>query len=85
LTEAPVDIVLTDLGMPEVTGWDVARAVKARTPARPVILLTGWGDQPTPDDRDSDSSRLVDRVLGKPFRVEVLLGMIADLTCAGGT
>ncbi|HSB68423.1 MAG TPA: GAF domain-containing protein [Candidatus Methylomirabilis sp.] len=83
LAESPVDIVLTDLGMPEVTGWDVARAVKARIPGLPVILLTGWGDQPTPDGGDSDPSRLVDRVLGKPFRLEELLGMIADLTRAG--
>jgi CheY-like chemotaxis protein len=30
LAEGAVDLVLTDLGMPDVNGWDVARAVKAR-------------------------------------------------------
>ncbi|HSB54127.1 MAG TPA: GAF domain-containing protein, partial [Gemmatimonadales bacterium] len=41
---AGVDLVFTDLGMPEITGWDVARAAKAHRPDLPVVLLTGWGD-----------------------------------------
>ena len=38
----PVDLVLTDLGMPEMTGWDVARAVRQRWPGLPIGLVTGW-------------------------------------------
>jgi PAS domain S-box-containing protein len=75
--ESLVDLVVTDLGMPEVTGWDVARAVKARSPKLPVILITGWGDQPGGGAEPRD---LVDRVLGKPFRVEELLQTIAEVT-----
>ena len=37
-------MVLTDLGMPGMSGWDVAQAVKTRWPQLPVILVTGWGD-----------------------------------------
>jgi signal transduction histidine kinase/DNA-binding response OmpR family regulator len=37
------DLVISDLGMPGMNGWDVARAVHARHPDLPVILLTGWG------------------------------------------
>jgi signal transduction histidine kinase/DNA-binding response OmpR family regulator len=37
------DVVLTDLGMPGLSGWDVARLVHQRWPDLPVILLTGWG------------------------------------------
>jgi CheY-like chemotaxis protein len=39
----PPDLVLSDLGMPGMSGWDVARAVHASHPQLPVVLLTGWG------------------------------------------
>lgn len=42
LAERP-DVVLTDLGMPGLSGWDVARLVHERWPDLPVVLLTGWG------------------------------------------
>jgi PAS domain S-box-containing protein len=71
------DLVLTDLGMPEVNGWDVAAAVKARHPACPVILLTGWGDEHT---GDGSGRGLADRVLNKPVRLKELLQTIAELT-----
>ena len=40
-----VDLVLTDLGMPGMTGWEVARAVRSRWPGLAVGLVTGWGDR----------------------------------------
>jgi signal transduction histidine kinase/CheY-like chemotaxis protein len=79
--EFPVDLVLTDLGMPDVNGWDVARAVKGRDPHLPVVLLTGWGEQPNGGDAGESATRdLVDRVISKPFRLRDLLAAIAELT-----
>jgi PAS domain S-box-containing protein len=37
------DVVITDLGMPTVSGWEVAAAVKQRSPTTRVVLATGWG------------------------------------------
>jgi signal transduction histidine kinase/CheY-like chemotaxis protein len=77
LGRVPVDLVLTDLGMPDVTGWDVARAVKLRTPKVPVVLLTGWGEQGA---EEPPAAELVNRVLGKPVRLQDLLAVIEELT-----
>lgn len=41
----PFELVVTDLGMPFVDGRRVAEAIKERSPATPVILLTGWGQR----------------------------------------
>jgi PAS domain S-box-containing protein len=71
------DLVLTDLGMPEMSGAEVARRVKAAHPGLPVILLTGWGDTTTLPRADRQS---VDRVLGKPVRLADLLQVLAELT-----
>jgi signal transduction histidine kinase len=79
LAEAEVDLVLTDLGMPEMDGREVAREVKTRTPRLPVILLTGWGEQVA--DRQG-AEEAADRILGKPIRLEDLLKAIGELVPA---
>jgi PAS domain S-box-containing protein len=77
LATAEVDMVLTDLGMPDVTGWDVAREAKRRRPGLPVVLVTGWGDQV---EAEAPAGDPVDRVLAKPVQLKELLGLIAELT-----
>ncbi len=77
LATMPVDMVLTDLGMPGVTGWDVACAAKAHNPGLPVVLLTGWGDHVT---AEAPSGVRVDRVLTKPVPRSAVLAVIAELT-----
>ena len=63
------DLVLTDLGMPGMSGWEVAQAVKARWPQLPVILVTGWGDAL---ERARLEGSGVDVVLTKPYTVAQL-------------
>ncbi len=64
-----VDLVLTDLGMPEMNGWQVAKAVKARWPGVRVGVITGWGESPAASPAERES---VDFVLAKPFSAEAL-------------
>ncbi|HTM56837.1 MAG TPA: ATP-binding protein [Candidatus Udaeobacter sp.] len=61
------DVVFTDLGMPEVNGWDLALGVKSRRPATPVVLVTGWGFQL---EGGAAEAHGVDFVLPKPFSLE---------------
>ena len=42
--EGAFDIVITDRAMPEMSGDDLAEAIKAKSPRTPVIMLTGFGD-----------------------------------------
>lgn len=70
IREGDFDLILTDLGMPDVSGWEVARQAKARNPKVPVILITGWGAQYEDDDL---TERGVDLVLSKPFSWDRLL------------
>ena len=39
--ESPPDLVLMDIGMPAVDGVEATRAIHARLPAMPVVMLTG--------------------------------------------
>lgn len=69
------DVVITDLGMPRMNGWEVAERVKARSPRTPVFLLTGWGEGVTA----GESSRFVDQVIAKPISADALLGRLSRL------
>lgn len=44
LKEQSVDLVITDIQMPEATGFDLLSAAKGRHPAVPVIIITGYAD-----------------------------------------
>ncbi|HEY2994872.1 MAG TPA: response regulator [Methylomirabilota bacterium] len=67
----PVDVVVTDLGMPGMTGLALAEEMKARR-AVPVVLLTGWADE-----LDASHAQHVDVLLAKPVTRERLLGGLA--------
>ena len=67
----PVDVVVTDLGMPGMTGLALAEEVKRRRPV-PVLLLTGWADE-----LDAAHARHVDVLLAKPVTRERLVGGLA--------
>ena len=76
LKEEVFDLVITDLGMPGVSGFELAKSVKERNPNTKVVLITGWGaDYEKKDLRD----RGVDGVLGKPFKLAELKRLIRDL------
>lgn len=79
LEEGRFDLVITDLSMPGMSGWNVASAVKARWPELPVILITGWLDVVGDDEQ---TAGMADLILTKPFTSEQLLHAIAQV-CAG--
>jgi CheY-like chemotaxis protein len=72
----PFDVVLTDLAMPRVSGWQVARAVKQIAPRVPVFLITGFGVELSPEERRVHG---VDVVLVKPLQIHEILDALADV------
>jgi signal transduction histidine kinase len=70
-----VDVVISDLGMPDMTGWDVAAAIQAKWPRLPVGLITGWGE--TEITREERSR--VNFVINKPFDKAVLRETMSDI------
>ena len=67
--------VITDLGMPYVSGRQVAAAIKNLSPLTPVILLTGWGQRM---NAEGDVPEHVNRVLSKPPKLRELREALAQ-------
>jgi signal transduction histidine kinase len=74
-----VDVVISDLGMPDMNGWDVARTIQSRWPKLPVGLITGWGEtEITREERGR-----VNFVITKPFDKALLSQTMSDIRPRG--
>jgi DNA-binding response OmpR family regulator len=69
LKNQPYEVVITDLGMPDVDGRQVARTIKAESPNTPIIMLTGWGAMMK---EEGETVPGVDIVVSKPPRMHEL-------------
>jgi PAS domain S-box-containing protein len=69
-TREDFDLVLTDLGMPEMNGYEVAERIKARRPSTAVGVMTGWDAEEAPGKLKAHG---VDFVLRKPFNIQEIL------------
>lgn len=69
-------VVVLELGLPDISGIDVARAIRGRREGRDVVLiaLTGWGRD---EDRMRTTEAGFDEHLTKPVDALVLLQVIA--------
>ena len=80
-----IDVVICDLGMPNMTGWDVSRQVMKLcsdrgVPKTPFALLTGWGDQIREIEKMRSAG--VDRILTKPIDISEALDVVQALVKA---
>ncbi|MDP3024046.1 MAG: response regulator [candidate division Zixibacteria bacterium] len=70
------DLVITDLGMPEMSGWEVSQRIKEMRKETPVVMITGWG---VSFDAEKIREFGVDYLLPKPFKVEQLSKLIEQI------
>jgi CheY-like chemotaxis protein len=75
------DLVLTDLGLPDMNGWQVAGAIKAASPEMPVALITGWGFNLEPAEI---RRRGVDLLIKKPIDPSRFLADLQALLAQAG-
>lgn len=73
--EGTIDLVITDLVMPEISGVGVISIIKKKYPATPVIAITGWGEQPGALATEAEA----DLVIDKPFELADLDREVAEL------
>jgi PAS domain S-box-containing protein len=74
------DLVFTDLGMPDMTGWEVADRIRNEDPKVPVVLVTGWGASL---DEEEVRRRGISAVVHKPFEIDDLVRTAASVLGKG--
>lgn len=76
------DVVVSDLGLPEVSGLHLARWVKEHSPGTNFVIVTGWPDMVTPADREQGR---IDALIKKPFAVSDVVDQATRLLNANNS
>jgi signal transduction histidine kinase/ActR/RegA family two-component response regulator len=71
------DAVFTDIGMPDMNGWEFSRALRQRDRKIPVAVITGWGEAVSSHEQQAAQ---VDWVLAKPFETPQIVEMVRDVS-----
>ena len=70
------DIVLTDLGMPDMNGLEMATKIKEINPKALVVMMSGWGL----NIDEKSTGNIIDYVINKPFSIEKIIFIISEST-----
>jgi two-component system autoinducer 1 sensor kinase/phosphatase LuxN len=74
------DLVITDLQMPLMNGWELSRLIKERSPNTPIMVVSGNSDAM---HWEKTNMRFVDAVILKPFRLKEIEGTVRRLLNSG--
>lgn len=75
LEARPVDLLITDIQMPRMNGYQLAEAAMSRWPAMKIMLVSGYAR-----DNEPEMVRKAQlRTLQKPFDLERLPALVAEL------
>lgn len=71
------DLILMDVKMPNMNGLEATRAIMARNPGIPIILMTAYGEIEVVRQALEAG---VKRCISKPFDIMTLRDMVRELT-----
>ncbi len=71
-SKTPVDLLITDVGLPGLNGRQMADAARMHHPALPVLFITGYAQAATANNSLDTGMQM----LTKPFSTEALLDRV---------
>ena len=75
ITRKAYDVVITDLGMPGISGLELAGKIKAIRPQTQLILISGWAL----NLKAEDIKNRIDFVINKPFSFEKITFTLSEI------
>lgn len=71
-----LDGVFTDVGMPGMSGWELAQAIRDRNQTIPIAVVTGWGEAVGSSEQKAAG---VDWVVAKPFTADRIAELVKEI------
>jgi CheY-like chemotaxis protein len=72
--EGDWNLVLTDLEMPEMSGWQVVEAIRQQAPTMPIVIITAFSDPGV----TRQASEWGVPVIAKPFPMATLKAVVVE-------
>ena len=79
--EMEFDGVFTDVGMPGMSGWELAREIRQLNSRVPIAVITGWGEAVGSNEQKAAG---VDWVVAKPFTADRIAELVQEINRLGG-
>jgi signal transduction histidine kinase/ActR/RegA family two-component response regulator len=70
------DGVFTDIGMPGMSGWELAHAIREQSEMIPIAVITGWGEAVGSNEQKAAG---VDWVVAKPFTADRISELVKEI------
>ena len=70
------DLIISDIGMPTMNGWELAEKIKGRHTSAKFAFISGWGADITNEDKENFG---IDYILEKPVNINTLKSMIDEV------
>ena len=74
--EMEFDGVFTDVGMPGMSGWELAREIRQINKNIPIAVITGWGEAVGSNEQKAAG---VDWVIAKPFTADRIAELVREV------
>jgi len=71
-----IDVVFTDIGMPDMSGWELASEIRKRSETMPLAIVSGWADAISCDARQAIKA---DWVVSKPFDIATIAEIASEV------
>jgi signal transduction histidine kinase/CheY-like chemotaxis protein len=71
------DAVFTDISMPGMSGWELARLIRERNSELPLAILSGWGEAISSDEQKAAK---VNWIVAKPFLIERIAEIVKEIS-----
>ncbi len=74
--EGKFDAVFTDIGMPEMSGWELVTEIRERSKSIPLAIVSGWADAISLQTRNAVNA---DWVVAKPFDINKISNIAQEI------
>jgi signal transduction histidine kinase/ActR/RegA family two-component response regulator len=74
--EGKFDAVFTDIGMPDMNGWELVTEIRERSKTMPIAIISGWADAISVQTRNAVKA---DWVVAKPFDINKISSIAQEI------
>jgi len=74
--EGKFDAIFTDIGMPEMSGWELVTEIRERSKSVPIAIISGWADAISVQTKNAVKA---DWVVAKPFDINKISSIAQEI------